>query len=83
MRRAELRRELATARLERAIGVVYRPETELASHYFHAVLPRQFDEFVWFDHSEAVQPIEIKVAQLWPEMLGFQIVSVIRQKRVG
>jgi protein-L-isoaspartate(D-aspartate) O-methyltransferase len=54
----ELRRELATARLERAIGVVYRPETELASHYFHAVLPHQFDEFVWFDRSEAVQPIE-------------------------
>ncbi len=54
----ELRRELTEPRLERAIGVLYRPETELASHYFHAVLPHQFDEYVWFDRSEAVQPIE-------------------------
>jgi protein-L-isoaspartate(D-aspartate) O-methyltransferase len=53
----ELRRELTEPRLERAIGVIYRPETELASHYFHAVLPHQFDEFVWFDRSEAVQPL--------------------------
>jgi len=34
-------------------------------------------------YDKAVQPIEIKGAQLWPEMLGFQIVSVIRKKRVG
>jgi hypothetical protein len=32
--------------------VIYRPETELASHYFQAVLPEQFDEFVWFDENE-------------------------------
>ena len=38
-------------RLERAIGVIYRPETELASHYFEAVLPRQFDEYIWFDET--------------------------------
>jgi hypothetical protein len=37
---------LLRPRLERAIGVIYRPETELQSHYFEAVLPRQFDEFV-------------------------------------
>ena len=35
--RSEVREELAAPRLERAIGVVYRPETELQSHYFHAV----------------------------------------------
>jgi protein-L-isoaspartate(D-aspartate) O-methyltransferase len=52
-----LRQALIEPRLERAIGVVYRPETELASHYFHAVLPYQFDEFAWFDHSEAVRPL--------------------------
>src|SRR4029453_13942872 len=38
---AEWRGELTPPRLERAIGVIYRPETELASHYFHAVLPDQ------------------------------------------
>jgi protein-L-isoaspartate(D-aspartate) O-methyltransferase len=53
-RRHEVRDELAAARLERAIGVVYRPETELASHYFQAVLPEQFDEYVWFDETHAV-----------------------------
>ena len=41
-----VRRELMPARLERAFGVIYRPETELQSHYFEAVLPRQFDEYV-------------------------------------
>jgi erythromycin esterase-like protein len=35
-----------------------RPDTELQSHYFHASLPRQFDEFVWFDASQAVTPLE-------------------------
>jgi erythromycin esterase-like protein len=47
----------ATERLERAIGVIYRPETELQSHYFSASLPRQFDEWIWFDRSSAVTPI--------------------------
>ena len=42
---------------ERAIGVVYRPETELQSHYFHACLPRQFDEYVWFDETRALRPV--------------------------
>ena len=44
-------------RLERAIGVVYRPESELASHYFYASLPHQFDEYVWFDETRAVRPL--------------------------
>jgi erythromycin esterase-like protein len=50
-------RQLGVPRLERAIGVIYRPENELASHYFQAVLPRQFDEYVWFDESHAVAPL--------------------------
>jgi protein-L-isoaspartate(D-aspartate) O-methyltransferase len=56
-RRAALRDELEPERLERAIGVIYRPETELASHYFYANLPRQFDEYIWFDETQAVQPL--------------------------
>jgi len=36
---------------------VYRPETELQSHYFQAVLPVQFDEYVWFDETSAVTPL--------------------------
>ena len=56
-RRAALRDELTPARLERAIGVIYRPETELQSHYFRASLPRQFDEWIWFDETHAVRPL--------------------------
>jgi len=53
----ELIGELGQPRLERAIGVIYRPETELASHYFEASLPRQFDEYIWVDESTAVTPL--------------------------
>jgi protein-L-isoaspartate(D-aspartate) O-methyltransferase len=60
-RRPAIRDELLPPRLERAIGVVYRPETERASHYFHAILPGQFDEFVWFDETRAVTPLRAKV----------------------
>lgn len=56
-RQPDLRHELTASRLERAIGVVYRPETELQSHYFHARLAQQFDEFIWFDRTTAVDPI--------------------------
>jgi erythromycin esterase-like protein len=56
-RRCDLRAELAQARLERAIGVVYRPETELYSHYFEAVLSEQFDALVWFEQTKAVTPL--------------------------
>jgi len=52
-----LMHELATPRLERAIGVIYRPETERISHYFESVLPKQFDEYIWFDETTAVHPI--------------------------
>jgi len=52
-----LGRRLAEPRLERYIGVVYRPETELASHYGEASLSRQFDAYVWFDESCALTPL--------------------------
>ena len=57
-RRRELREELIPPRLERAIGVVYRPDTEMASHYFQASLPHQFDEYVWFDETQAITPLD-------------------------
>jgi protein-L-isoaspartate(D-aspartate) O-methyltransferase len=69
--RAEVRDELTPARLERAIGVVYRPETELQSHYFHAVLPRQFDEWVWFDETQAVHPLSEEDARRLPRAHPF------------
>jgi len=52
-----LRRRLAEPRLERFIGVIYRPDTELQSHYSQAILPEQFDAFVWFDRTQAVTPL--------------------------
>ena len=57
--RRAVREELAAPPLlERAIGVVYRPEAELQSHYFYASLSRQFDEYMWFDETSAVRPLE-------------------------
>jgi len=52
-----VRDELLDPRLERAIGVIYRPEAELLSHYFQAILPLQFDEYTWFDETRAVTPL--------------------------
>ena len=49
-----IREALAEPLLERAIGVIYRPETELLSHYFQAELSRQFDAWIWFTETEAV-----------------------------
>jgi erythromycin esterase-like protein len=45
-------------RLERAIGVIYRPETERLSHYFHANLAQQFDAVIHLDETRAVEPLE-------------------------
>jgi erythromycin esterase-like protein len=50
--------ELAEPRLQRAIGVIYRPDTERHSHYFHARLPRQFDAMIHIDETRAVEPLE-------------------------
>ena len=52
--RESVRAELAEPLLERAIGVIYRPETELLSHYFQAELSLQFDAWIWFEETEAV-----------------------------
>ena len=55
---AALSRGLATPQLQRAIGVIYRPDTERLSHYFPAMLPRQFDALLHYDRTRAVEPLE-------------------------
>jgi protein-L-isoaspartate(D-aspartate) O-methyltransferase len=70
-RRAEVREELSPPRLERAIGVVYRPDTEVQSHYFHASLPHQFDEWIWFDETHAVHPVTDAEARGFPRAHPF------------
>ena len=49
---------LREPRLERAIGVIYQPQSERVSHYFHAQLPDQFDAILHFDETRAVEPLE-------------------------
>ena len=72
-RSAELRRKLEKPRLERAIGVIYRPDSELASHYFEAVLPRQFDEYIWIDRTSAVKPFDVAELQGLPDTYPFGV----------
>jgi erythromycin esterase-like protein len=67
----QLSEELAKPRLERAIGVVYRPDMELASHYFEAVLPHQFDDYVWFDQTQAVTPLTVRTTPDLPDPYPF------------
>ena len=54
----ELQQALAAPRLQRAIGVIYRPESERQSHYFHARLARQFDAIVHLDETSALEPLD-------------------------
>ncbi len=49
---------LYESRLERAVGVIYRPESELVSHYFEARLSEQFDAVIHIDSTRAVEPLE-------------------------
>ena len=53
----DVRDALSSSKLERAIGVVYRPDTEFMSHYFKAVMSEQFDAFVWFEETAPITPI--------------------------
>src|SRR5271166_6462449 len=55
------RRVLRQPRLERYIGVIYRPETERWSHYSYATLPDQYDAFLWFDETTGVTPMPSRV----------------------
>lgn len=60
-------RALDEERLERAIGVIYAPQTERMSHYFQASLPRQFDAVIHYDRTRAVEPLE-----RWPLAHGIE-----------
>jgi erythromycin esterase-like protein len=53
-----VRRVLERPRLQRAIGVIYRPDTERQSHYYHVRLPDQFDAMLHYDVTRAVEPLE-------------------------
>lgn len=66
----ELLDALGEARLQRAVGVVYRPHNEYLSHYFQAVLGEQFDAYVWLEESRAVTPLGRErphgAPEIWP-----------------
>ncbi|HVZ27587.1 MAG TPA: erythromycin esterase family protein [Rhizomicrobium sp.] len=69
--RPDLRALLQEVRLERAIGVVYRPDTELLSHYFQAVMSEQFDALIWFEDSRAITPLPLERPKGMPETYPF------------
>ena len=58
-----LRYRLLAPRLERFIGVIYRPDTERWSHYSACSLPQQFDAYVWFDETTAVTPLPTRTRE--------------------
>jgi len=60
-----VRRALARPKLQRAIGVIYRPDTERQSHYYHVQLPAQFDAMLHYDTTRAVEPLEL--TGLWEQ----------------
>jgi erythromycin esterase-like protein len=51
--------------------VLYRPETELLSHYFEAQLLRQFDAWLWFEETSAVTPLAAAVLAGVPDTYPF------------
>ena len=55
----DMQEAMAETWLERAIGVVYRPETERLSHYFETRLAEQFDAVIHFDQTTAVEPLDL------------------------
>ena len=69
--KADLIAALRQPHLERAIGVVYRPDTERLSHYFEAIMADQFDAFVWFARTNAVTPLGAEHARGAPETWPF------------
>jgi erythromycin esterase-like protein len=65
LRASAVRQALAAPRLERAIGVIYRPDTELMSHYFRARLAQQFDAVIHIDRTQALPPLDRSA--FWPQ----------------
>ncbi len=70
---ARLSDALSVRRLERAIGVIYQPETERWSHYFDAHLSRQFDATVWFEETSPVTPLPGAAAEGAPDIYPFGV----------
>jgi erythromycin esterase-like protein len=73
LRRPDLATQLSESLLERAIGVVYRPDTELQSHYFECMLAEQFSAYVWFEETGAVTPLPASHAAGMPETYPFGV----------
>ncbi|MBV8394021.1 MAG: erythromycin esterase family protein, partial [Alphaproteobacteria bacterium] len=69
----ELRDALFEERLERFIGVIYRPQTELQSHYAKVELSGQFDAYVWFDETEAITPLPATPREGVPDTYPFGV----------
>jgi len=72
----DVARELEGPLLQRAIGVIYRPETERRSHYFEAHLPAQFDLLIHLDRTDALRPLDLwagwdegEPPETWPSTL--------------
>lgn len=63
--------DLRHPRLQRAIGVIYRPDSELASHYFETNLMRQFDEYIWIERTHAIAPLEAQAVDGLPDTYPF------------
>jgi protein-L-isoaspartate(D-aspartate) O-methyltransferase len=68
-----LREALLRPRLQRFIGVIYRPETERQSHYAETELARQYDFYTWFDRTSAVTPLVTRVRPGVPETYPFGV----------
>ena len=64
---------LGSWRPERFIGVIYRPETELVSHYAEAALSEQFDAYLWFEETRAVAPLPAVELEAMPETYPFAL----------
>jgi erythromycin esterase-like protein len=69
----DARYALLQPRLERFIGVIYRPESERWSHYSACSLAQQFDAYVWFDETQAVTPLPTRAEPGEPELFPFGV----------
>ena len=69
----DLAAALEPSRPERFIGVIYRPATELISHYAEAALSRQFDAYLWFEETRAVEPLPAVEIEAMPETYPFAL----------
>ncbi|MBO9575301.1 MAG: protein-L-isoaspartate(D-aspartate) O-methyltransferase [Sphingobium sp.] len=70
-RNREVHNALAKPLLERFIGVIYRPETERWSHYSSAVMPRQFDAWLWLDRTRALAALPTRASHETPDTFPF------------